>query len=83
MLAAPTTAACMLMSSTPLAYPQVVSRCFVDSNSAFPQFTPFYAPGSIPGSSTEKTGQGQKPWPVSFFTNISSVRYRAEATIDL
>jgi hypothetical protein len=27
-LAAPTKAACMLMSSTPSAYPQVVSRCF-------------------------------------------------------
>jgi hypothetical protein len=40
------------MPSTPLAYPQVVSRTFARRNLAFLQFKPFYAPSSIPGSST-------------------------------
>jgi hypothetical protein len=41
------------MPSTPSAYSQVVSHRFASSIPLFPQFTPFYAPGSIPGSSTE------------------------------
>jgi hypothetical protein len=36
----------------------------------FPQVKLIIAPGSIPGSSTEKAGQGQKPWPAFLFINI-------------
>jgi hypothetical protein len=49
-----------LMPSTPLAYPQVDRGCFVSFRvveSSIPQFTPFFAPGSIPGSSTTKMWQ--------------------------
>ena len=44
----------MLMPSTPLAYPQVVSRRFAYWISAFTQFKSIYAPSSIPGSSPQK-----------------------------
>jgi hypothetical protein len=45
------------MPSTPSAYPQVFSRCLASFrvvNSAVPQFSTIFAPGSIPGSSTEE-----------------------------
>ena len=50
----------VLMPSTPLAYPQVDRGCFASFRvveSSIPQFTPFFAPGSIPGSSTTKMWQ--------------------------
>jgi len=57
-----------LMPSTPSACPQVAWRRFASSDPLFPQVTPFYTPGSIPGSSTEKMLISRKLWPVSFFT---------------
>src|SRR5271169_4241048 len=47
----------VLMASTPSAYPQVVLRTFASFRVVKPSVSaahPFYAPGSIPGSSTEK-----------------------------
>jgi hypothetical protein len=47
----------VLMPSTPFAYPQVASRTFASSTCAFPQVTPDFAAGSIPGSSTKTADQ--------------------------
>jgi hypothetical protein len=58
------------MPSTPSAYPQVAWRLFASSNPEFPHVKPFSAPGSIPGSSTEEAGQGEKPWQLSFFNKV-------------
>jgi len=44
----------MLMPSTPFAPPQVVSRRFASSNSAFLQVSSIFVAGSIPGRSTDK-----------------------------
>jgi len=44
----------VLMPSTPLACPQVVSRCLASSIPLFRQVELIFGPGSIPGSSTTK-----------------------------
>jgi hypothetical protein len=53
----PGTDAPVLTPSTPFAYPQVVSRTFASSISAFLQVTAISVAGSIPGSSTSRTDQ--------------------------
>jgi hypothetical protein len=52
----------MLMASTPFGVSAgrftLFRVVFASPNSAFPQVTPFYAAGSIPGSSTEQNSSG-------------------------
>jgi hypothetical protein len=50
-----------LTPSTPFATPQVFSRRFASSDSAFPQVSTILVARSIPGSSTRK-GPGQRPF---------------------
>ena len=62
----------VLTRSTPFAYPQVISRCFASSISAFHQVKCISVPVSIPGSSTSgRSRLGPSPGLFSFPNNTS------------
>jgi hypothetical protein len=64
-----------LTPSTPFATPQVFSRRFASSDSAFPQVSRLLVAGSIPGNSTKTAGQ--RPFSGSLASHQHAINFFA------